>query len=709
MQTPSLGRRVVVAGVAAVALLALCLDGLLYFSMRSSLNKDLSNHLDRDVALMSQEALRMPVLQLPDRLASLGVMIRLRDPQGRIVAGAFGGEPVLARMVPLPDGYEAEVAVPRLDADRTMSRLVLLEAILTPLVIVLAVFLLRLIADVALHPLDRIADAARRTAEGHRGERLRPQQPDTRLGQMAAAYDEMLDALEAAVGSAEAAQAQSEWLLERNRRIIETAREAFVALDDAGTIIDWNCEAERIFGWSRAEALGRPVVGTVVAAGPVSEGPLGPFRAADDPEPASRLAGFTASNRAGRAFPARMAVWRTTFGGHHTTSAFIWDITEQLNAQEAVGRLAAVVASAEYGMVSTTLQGIILTWNPAAERMYGYAAGDAVGQDIHFLAPDDRRSETDDVLDSVRRDQQVVRLETVLRCASGTPLDVALTVSPIRDSTGAVCGASWIGRDITEERWIAGKLDTSLRALEHALNEARASEMETRRFLDDAAHQLRAPITNIRACAEGLLLTEDADAKDDLLGALVWETGRAGRLMAGLLRMARLGHDQKLEPVPCDVVALCRAEVEKVQTLQPQLTVGITAPVDTGGRPLLDPTAVTEIVANLLDNASRHAQHRIDLEVRIGTQLVEIVVSDDGPGLAADQVDDAFSRFVSFDGHGGSGLGLPIAREMARAQGGDLAYRNKAFVIELRVPPSAPVVADPPPGAPTLAAPHPGG
>lgn len=689
MYTPSLGRRVVVAGVAVVAVLGLGLDALLYVSVRSSLMAGIDRDLDRDAALVRDETLRVDAAALPLRLSEVGVRATIRGADGTVAtAQPMPGPPdgpVAVRTVELPGDRTAVVAVSRAEVDRALRRLLLLELIATPLVVALAFLLLRLIAEIALRPLDRISAAARRTAAGHRGERLRPRPADTRLGQMASAYDEMLDALEAAVAGAQDAQAETELLLERNRRIIETAREAFVAVDENGVIVDWNTEAERTFGWPRAEALGRPVAGTVVPAeAPGTDDGLERFRSGALGGSPDRVVDITAQHRDGHVFPARMSVWTTRHHGTSTVNAFVWDVTEQVAAEEAVARLAAIVESTDAAMLSTSLDGTILTWNGGAERMYGYRASEAVGRHIGLIVPEDRHEQVERTLEAVRQGVVVQRVEALRRCKNGTLIEVALTISPVRDASGAVYAATSIARDITEERWIAAQLDSTLVALEAALGEARASETATRRFLDDAAHQLRAPITNIRACTEALFAA-GPDERDELLGAVVRETSRAGRLMNGLLRMARLNQGQEIVPLPCELLALCRSEVDRFAALAPHLQLSVAAPAPVG-RPRLDAHVVAEIVSNLLDNARRHAASRIDLVVSREDGWVEVEVVDDGPGLPDALTEAAFERFVSLDAKGGSGLGLPIARELAQAHGGDLSYRAKAFVLRLPAP-----------------------
>lgn len=695
MHTPSLGRRVVVAGTAAVALMALGLDALLYVSVRSTLQANLAAELAPVAAALVHEAEQRGTDALPAVLAQRGLRATVRGPGGEVEAVV--GEPVgrservLSRRVEVPGGGSVEVVASLAETDRSLRQLLLLEAVATPLVVVLALLVLRLVAEFALRPLDRIAAAARRTTGGSRGERLRPDPADTRLGQMASAYDDMLDALERALADAEAAREESDLQLEHNRRILATAREAFLAVDEDDRIVDWNDEAQRTFGWCRQEVIGRTFAGTVTPPGSgEAAGPLREFVApaeADPTEGSRRVVAFSAAHRDGHRFPARMVAWATRHHATSTINAFVWDVTEQLRAEETMSRLAALVESADEAMLSTDLRGTILTWNTGAEAMYGYGAAEAVGRHIDLIVPEDLRPALRSSLEAVARGEPVERSATVRRCRNGTLVEVAASMSPVRDAGGAVRAVSSIDRDVTEERWMARQLDSSLAALASAAEEARESEAATRRFLDDAAHQLRAPITNIQACAEVLLRAPedlDPEERDDLLGAVVRETGRAGRLLAGLLRIARLNHGASLAPAPCDVVSLCEDLAANQRPRYPQLALTVTtAGREPIGRPPLDHHAVAEIVANLLDNACRHARTAVQVTLRAGDGALEIEVADDGSGLPDGRVDAAFERFVSLDGRGGSGLGLPIARELARAHGGEVSYLDKAFVVHL--------------------------
>jgi len=114
--------------------------------------------------------------------------------------------------------------------------------------------------------------------------------------------------------------------------------------------------------------------------------------------------------------------------------------------------LAAIIESSDDAIIAKNLEGIILSWNRGAERMYGYSAREAIGRPISFLIPSDLRHEFDELLTHIRTDRRVAHHETRRLTKDGRQLDVSLTVSPIKDSAGQILGASTIARDITEQK-----------------------------------------------------------------------------------------------------------------------------------------------------------------------------------------------------------------------------------------------------------------
>jgi two-component system, OmpR family, sensor kinase len=258
-------------------------------------------------------------------------------------------------------------------------------------------------------------------------------------------------------------------------------------------------------------------------------------------------------------------------------------------------------------------------------------------------------------------------------------------------------------RTDTELGRTAAAFDGMLDALEgterHAkAAEARAvaSEARTRQFVADAAHELRTPLAGVQAAAEASVtagLPEPERQRLHLL--LVREAQRAGRLVEDLLALARIDAGQQPRREPIELRELARAEAERVRLLSPEVTVVVD------GEPITvsaDAQQVSQMLANLLDNARRHATGRIDVLVARATVAAVVTVADDGPGIAPVDRERIFDRLVRLDaaraesnGQSGAGLGLAIARGFARAHGGDLrcvppATATTGAVFRLELP-----------------------
>jgi PAS domain S-box-containing protein len=127
-------------------------------------------------------------------------------------------------------------------------------------------------------------------------------------------------------------------------------------------------------------------------------------------------------------------------------------IVELKRAGETLSRLAAIVECSDDAIIGKTLDGVIVSWNPSAERIYGYSEEEVIGQRVSLLVPPERPDEVTQILEKVKRGKRVDHVETVRRKKDGTRIDVSLSVSPIRDATGQVTGASTIARDISERK-----------------------------------------------------------------------------------------------------------------------------------------------------------------------------------------------------------------------------------------------------------------
>jgi PAS domain S-box-containing protein len=143
------------------------------------------------------------------------------------------------------------------------------------------------------------------------------------------------------------------------------------------------------------------------------------------------------------------------------------DITENKRAEEQARQLASIVEYSDDAIVSKDVNGIIATWNRGAEQLFGYAAAEVIGKPVNILIPSNRQNEEPGILERIRRGERIDHYETVRQRKDGELIDIALTVSPIRNSTGEIVGASKIARDISERRRAEQKQNLLLREMDH--------------------------------------------------------------------------------------------------------------------------------------------------------------------------------------------------------------------------------------------------
>jgi signal transduction histidine kinase len=221
-------------------------------------------------------------------------------------------------------------------------------------------------------------------------------------------------------------------------------------------------------------------------------------------------------------------------------------------------------------------------------------------------------------------------------------------------------------------------------ALREALAQSRLSDLRSRQFLADAAHQLRSPVTGLRSTAEALIMWGASIEQEGLMANLAAEAERVGRLIASLLEIASLDQGVPAVASPVDLIALCQTEVDLAQDLAGEaIEVKLHVPASSSLPVVIAPEALADALSNLLDNARRHATRQIAVVISYVTNETEIIVRDDGPGLPAGSEERAFERFVSLDEGRGAGLGLAIARSLIESQGGALVYRQRQFVIRI--------------------------
>src|SRR5439155_22215509 len=171
---------------------------------------------------------------------------------------------------------------------------------------------------------------------------------------------------------------------------------------------------------------------------------------------------ITGLHKAGHELPVELMISPIKLHKTCMFAAFVRDISERKQTDETRARLAAIVPSSDDAIISKTLDGIILSWNPAAERLFGYAPQEAVGKPMLMLIPSERHTEEPAILTRIANGERVDHFETVRVRKDGRRIDVSVSISPMKDSQGKIVAASKIARDITERKAAEAKAQAQL-------------------------------------------------------------------------------------------------------------------------------------------------------------------------------------------------------------------------------------------------------
>jgi PAS domain S-box-containing protein len=365
---------------------------------------------------------------------------------------------------------------------------------------------------------------------------------------------------------------------------------------------------------------------------------------------------------------------------------------------ETAALLAAIVESSDDVIVSKTLDGTITSWNPAAERTFGYTAAEAVGQNIRLIIPSDRWAEEDDVLARIRRGERVDHFETVRRAKDGRLINVSLVISPVKDRSGKIVGASKVARDITERKLIERERERLL-ALERESRE-RAEEASRLKdeFLAVVSHELRSPLNAIMGWAS-VLRTRDLDEETArAIETILRNAQTQNQLIGDLLDVSRIVSGQlRLNIRPFELVSVINAAIEVIRPSADAKSIRIRTQLDPSVGPVTgDPDRLQQVFWNLLSNAVKFtpAGGRIQIRLQRANSHAEFTVSDTGKGIDRKLLPYVFERFRQGDSsttreYGGLGLGLAIVRHLVELHGGVVHAHSEGegkgaeFVVEL--------------------------
>jgi PAS domain S-box-containing protein len=468
--------------------------------------------------------------------------------------------------------------------------------------------------------------------------------------------------------------------------------DAVIVTDERGLITFLNPVAEALTGWSSAEAQQQPlsrvfhIVNERTRA--VVENPVDKVLRSGLVEGLANHTVLLAKN--GREIPIddSAAPIRTQNGRVSGVVLVFRDITERRLAELRATWLSAIVESSEDAIISKSIEGRISSWNPAAERLLGYAATEIVGESIMTIIPPELHEEERQILGRLRRGERIEHFDTVRLTKDGIPIDVSLTISPLKNSEGEVVGASKIMRDIRRRK----ELESRLREEQRLKDE----------FLAMLAHELRNPLAPIRTASEILSrVPADQVHSQTAVATIKRQVTHLTRLVDDLLDVSRItqGHIE-LQRRPIDLTEVIAHAVETVepQLREKQLRLSIVSA--TAYEPMCvhgDFDRLVQCVGNVLSNAAKFTGPGGEVSVRTraedSTAVIEVV--DSGAGISADLLPRIFDLFVQGDRtlgreRGGLGIGLAIVKRLVQMHGGQVAAASPGLghgsTFEIRLP-----------------------
>jgi PAS domain S-box-containing protein len=401
--------------------------------------------------------------------------------------------------------------------------------------------------------------------------------------------------------------------------------------------------------------------------------------------------------KSGRIVPVELCVNHLMFDGKEFNCAFVRDISVRKAAEEQLAHFSAIVNSSQDAIIGGSLDGIITSWNPGAQRLYQYHASEMIGQPASVLLPPGMPDELTTFLSKLREGGRVEHYDTVRRRKDGSLVDVSITLSPIIDSEDRVIGASAIAHEITDRRRAEQSLMESTkslqdanRRLEDACVKAEAANKAKSEFLANMSHEIRTPMTAIIGFSEVLLeAAQTAEAAEachiikrngDHLLSLINDILDLSKIEAGK-------HEINLEDgsphqLVADVVSTMQVRADaKGLRIGVEFLDGVPSAIRT------DPLRLRQILVNLLGNAIKFTEvGGVRITVRPNPVPHEaptllFSITDTGIGIAASHLHLLFQPFSQADtsAHrrfGGTGLGLAISKRLAAMLGGDITVSS---------------------------------
>jgi PAS domain S-box-containing protein len=469
--------------------------------------------------------------------------------------------------------------------------------------------------------------------------------------------------------------------------IVNSYNDPIISQDLTGRIISWNQAAARVFGYQENEILGQSILRLI---------PLDFHHVENE---------ILRKLTAGEAIDPYKAVWVRKNGREVSVSVTIYpvmnesgrvigaskiacDISDLTRKDESRFRLAAIVDSADDAIISKNLDGIVTSWNEGARRMFGYTSDEMVGQSILRIIPGERRYEEDEILRKLKAGERVDHYETTRRRKNGQSIEVSVTISPIRDETGRVTGASKIARDISDRKRIERLLIQSEKLA------------ATGRMAATVAHEINNPLESVmnliflarqHSAVEGkahhYLLTAEQELE---------RVSHIARQTLGYYRDTGAPTEVYLHDLVENVLAVYGSRLLATR-ISVDTRFNDLQKINVSRGEMLQ--VFSNVIANAIDAMHQGGSLKISTRKIAGFtgDGIQAVIRDTGPGIKREHLEKIFEPFFSTRGDVGTGIGLWVARQLVERRGGQISVAsstekgNSGTSITIYIPFSNPV------------------
>lgn len=469
------------------------------------------------------------------------------------------------------------------------------------------------------------------------------------------------------------------------KAIVDSSDDAIISKDLHSIVTSWNASAERVFGYTASEMIGRSITTLIPdELNSQEEEIMRKIRGGE------RIDHFETKRKRkdGRLIDVVVSISPvySRSGKVVGASKVARDISEAKRMVQADELLAAIVNSSDDAIISKTLDGIITSWNLGAERIFGYTASEIVGQSVMMLIPHERKNEEPKILDRLRAGERVDHFETVRLRKNGEEVEVSLTISPIKNGKGRIVGASKIARDIAGAKKLMRERENLLESERAARSQAEQTNRMKDEFLATVSHELRTPLNAIVGWTE-VLADGVKDQNEVVFAADVIKKSAfiQAQLIDDLLDLGRISSGKMMLQIDeIDLPTIIRDAVASVQHAADAKRIILRIlPGDLPAKLAGDSRRLQQIIWNLVSNAIKFTDNggRVTISANRVGSLVEIIVMDNGRGIAPSFLPYLFERFRQADSSitrrsGGLGIGLALVKQLVELHGGTVVAES---------------------------------